>query len=232
MSIGKKSFFEENPEVIPAPKIITGTPLNRLQKFEKLAERKGFNMTNVPSDGNCLVSAVGSYFDMTARDLRDYLSMYVKNCSYKNDFFEYDENFIKDLEKEGAWCGEETIKLVSDALDARLVILNERTESIVEIGTGPNIIFLGYLFNYHYVILTPIGETQKIYKVPARTCARPYSPRSSRRSGSETGVSEKAQISESEIANLVAMITDVRSKARISTFMESERALLKTVGLI
>ncbi|QIH04936.1 major virion DNA-binding protein [Dasineura jujubifolia toursvirus 2a] len=234
--------------------------VSRIDKFIEMAENKGFTVTNVPGDGNCMLSSVGSYFNINSQDLRKYLSEYAKRCS-SDEFFTFDNAYIKELQTDKVWCDERTIRLIVKALNVKIVILNELSESIVEISEDVNIknnkiIFLGYLNDYHYVIITPKGESQKTYSLPIVTQC-PANNKISLKSISEsnnTNVSASEDVivkpesrrqvniiteiqnqplsSPEEIATLIEKIHNIRTNTKVSTFMNNETALLKTIGIL
>lgn len=207
--------------------------LTRLDLFEQLALEKGFTMTNVPLDGNCMWTAIGSYFNLSAIELRSHVLEYAQKCN------NIDQTFINDLTVDGKWCGDEMLQIIANALHIKIVVLNEQTETLTEIISIPKpnderVIFLGYLSDFHYVILTPENTSQKLFKIrPTFTCpAKPLLKANVAEVRPERRKVSVSSVDQEDIKSLIKQINDIKNFARISTFMETESPLLKAVGLI
>nr|UOX61089.1 MAG: major virion DNA-binding protein [Diabrotica toursvirus 3a] len=197
---------------IPEPKTALSEK-TRLEKFTDLAETLGFNVITVPFDGDCIWNAIGYFFNVNGITLRNFVYNYVNNSKY----IEISENLANRIMREGLWIPEqELLPLLSDVLDIKICILSEETRTIKELYSSKrNSVFIGHLKDLLYVTLIPNKTINIKYSLPELT----------------TTVVNQA-IDLDEMKTLINHINDIKNFTRISTFMESETSLLKSVGLL
>lgn len=204
---------------------------NRLEELSEKVDKLGYILIDVPNNnGACMLGSIGSFFGMSEADLKEYLMEYIKKCEHlKSDFIRFNRSYLNDLEKGESLCNESVV-LISMALDCTIRIFNDETEQFIEVGTNKTrIVTLGYLhYPVHYVYLIKKNQKQPIYTIPTNvTC------NVSRNVDPKTTVPVITNVNSSEeINDIVNRLDNIRNKARVDTLMESEKAMLKTIGLI
>ncbi|ABF82114.1 hypothetical protein MIV084L [Invertebrate iridescent virus 3] len=161
------------------PKYKGRTPYTDL---EQLAQSKGYTVKQVSGDGNCLFRSVcksiralrGEKF--THRQLRQMVVDYLReNPEFLQVYLEYvarqrdnslpsTEQYLSEMSKCGTWGDLICLKTLSEILKVQfnLLILNTKQFQMVSSQDDyPDVIPLGYIDNYHYTSLVPIGLDSK-----------------------------------------------------------------------
>jgi hypothetical protein len=151
--------------------------------LETLAQAAGFKMINVPLDGACMFSVIARSFGTTGANIRKIVVDYLRKCeeSFEHLFEDYTipERYLERLEEDDCWGDELTLFAATKALNFQAKVLNQHNRQWVDVGSdaGDRMIYLGYIYQFHYVALEKLEGENKILILPTSPICPPPIPR-------------------------------------------------------
>ena len=151
--------------------------------FRQYLSTQNFVFSDTPKDGNCFFWAISRAFDVTGANtythtaLRKKATDYMESISQKqrdeisNFLTKPFAKYIQDMKKNGEYADHITVKMLSEVLRVKIVILNAQGNTTVG-QDGPNI-YVGFMPEInHYTAVKPVEkildceiEVEKYYAV-------------------------------------------------------------------